>query len=103
MVGRPVARKTDQYNIVEVTRLCTDGTKNACTFLYSACARAAYNLGYKKIQTFILQSESGISLKASGWAFEHNSNGGDGWQSRKGRRDDQPTEPKAKWSKVLHP
>src|SRR4051812_39381145 len=24
--GRPVARKTDQRNVVEVTRLCTDGT-----------------------------------------------------------------------------
>ena len=29
--------------------------------------RAARNMGYKKLITYILQSENGSSLKASGW------------------------------------
>lgn len=101
-VGRPVARLTDQRRIVEVTRLCTDGTKNACSCLYSASARVACEMGYEKIQTFILASELGTSLKACGWEHESDSAGGDGWQSRKGRRTDQPTEPKQKWSRLLN-
>ena len=67
IVGRPVSRHLDNGNILEVNRLCTDGTKNACSFLYSAAARAAKALGYKKIITYILQSENGVSLKAAGW------------------------------------
>ena len=53
--------------MVEVNRLCTDGTKNACSFLYGAAARAAKVLGYHRIVTYILDTESGISLRASGW------------------------------------
>jgi hypothetical protein len=41
VVGRPVARKLDDGYTAEVTRLCTDGTKNACSKLYAACARSA--------------------------------------------------------------
>lgn len=67
IVGRPVARGRDDGITLEVTRLCTDGTKNACSFLYGACARAAFALGYKRIGTYILASESGASLKACGW------------------------------------
>lgn len=48
--GRPVARLCAK-DTLEVTRVCTDGTKNACSMLYGACARAGAALGYKKIQT----------------------------------------------------
>ena len=58
IVGRPVARLVDSRRVVEVSRLCTDGTKNACSFLYAACARAAHALGFEKIQTYVLQSET---------------------------------------------
>lgn len=67
IVGRPVSRHRDDGLTLEVTRLCTDGTKNACSFLYGACARAASALGYRRIGTYILASEGGASLKASGW------------------------------------
>lgn len=67
IVGRPVSRHRDDGLTLEVTRLCTDGTRNACSFLYGAAARAAFALGYKRIGTYILASESGASLKASGW------------------------------------
>ena len=103
VVGRPVARMTDQRNTVEVTRLATDGAKNACSFLYAAAARAAQALGYQKIQTFILASEPGTSLIAAGWQCLGPSDGGD-WNrpSRAGRRVDQPQEPKVKYGKTLH-
>jgi hypothetical protein len=45
VVGRPVAHKTEQYRIAEVTRLVTDGTRNACSLLYGATARAAEAMG----------------------------------------------------------
>lgn len=102
VIGRPVARMTDQRRIVEVTRLCTDGTKNTCSALYSAAARIAKEMGYQLIQTFILASEPGTSLKAAGWELVGPSNGGN-WNrpSRGGRRVDQPMEPKVKWAKRL--
>lgn len=67
IVGRPVARERQDGLTLEVTRLCTDGTRNACSFLYGAACRAAFALGYQRIGTYILASESGKSLQAAGW------------------------------------
>lgn len=67
IVGRPVSRMRDDGETAEVTRLCTDGTKNACSFLYGASARAAFALGFKRIGTYILASEPGTSLTGAGW------------------------------------
>lgn len=102
VVGRPVAHKTEQYRIAEVTRLVTDGTRNACSLLYGATARAAEAMGYDRIQTFILEGERGTSLKAAGWTFDGWTEGGD-WNrpSRGGRRTDQPQERKQRWKKQL--
>lgn len=69
IIGRPVGG-ANQHEWVEVTRLCTDGTPNSCSFLYGASARAAKALGYSRIQTYILREEEGSSLKAAGWAFD---------------------------------
>lgn len=74
-VGRPVSRALCDGETLEVVRLCTDGTKNVCSFLYSAAARVARELGYKKIITYILESESGTSLLASGWTKEADTRG----------------------------
>ena len=52
---------------LEVNRLCTTGEKNACSILYAASARAAKAMGYRKIITYTLDSESGSSLRAAGW------------------------------------
>lgn len=69
-VGRPVARALDDGETLEVVRLCSTGEKNVCSFLYSAAARVAKELGYKKIITYILSTEDGASLRASGWEKE---------------------------------
>ena len=63
--GRPISRYLDDEQTLEINRLCTDGTKNACSMLYGACCRIAKNMGYYKIITYILASENGASLKAS--------------------------------------
>jgi hypothetical protein len=67
IVGRPVARGRDDGVTAEITRLATDGTRNACSFLYGATARAAFALGFKRIGTYILATEPGTSLSAAGW------------------------------------
>mgnify|MGYP001610156938 FL=1 len=76
IVGRPVARMRDDGATAEVTRLCTDGTRNACSFLYGASARAAFALGFTRIGTYILASEPGTSLTAAGWRLIGESGGG---------------------------
>lgn len=83
IVGRPTGRYLDDGKTLEVTRLCTDGTKNACSFLYSASARTARKMGYSKIITFILQSESGTSLRAAGWICEAKKAGGLCWNKQR--------------------
>ena len=46
IVGRPVARRLDDGLTLEVNRLATDGTPNACSALYGASWRVAKELGY---------------------------------------------------------
>lgn len=68
IVGRPVARALDDGWTAEVTRLCVlDRHKNACSKLYAAAWRAVRAMGYRRIGTYILQTEPGTSLKAAGW------------------------------------
>lgn len=67
IVGRPVSRHLDNGWTLEVNRCCTDGTKNACSMLYSASWKAAKALGYQRLITYTLPQEGGASLKASNW------------------------------------
>lgn len=99
--GRPVSRYLDDGETLEINRLCTDGTKNTCSHLYGACARIAKEMGYKKIITYILVSESGISLKASGFVCEGIA-GGEIWTGKRARDNGVPKELKTRWCKVLH-
>lgn len=75
IVGRPVSRYLDDGWTLEVNRLCTDGTRNACSMLYAAAWRAARAMGYHKLITYILDSENGASLRAA-VRFRH---AGAGW------------------------
>lgn len=100
IVNRPVNPRMDTGETLEVARLCTDGTKNACSFLYARAADVAKALGYRWIQTYTLADESigsyGGSLKASGWWFLHASKGGS-WKNSKNNGD------KFCWVKPLKP
>jgi hypothetical protein len=89
IVSRPVARHLDDGATVEVVRCCVvdHAPKNACSFLYARCWNAARALGWSKLITYTLQSESGASLRGAGWKTVAELPGSTGvaWQNRPGR------------------
>jgi hypothetical protein len=99
IVGRPVARRRDDGLTLEVTRLCTVGHKNACSFLYGAAARATFALGYKRIGTYILKREPGTSLVAAGWKLMGETPGKSWSVPSRQRADKHPLEPKLLFEK----
>lgn len=94
IVGRPVARMRDDGETAEVTRLCTDGTRNTCSFLYGAAARAAFALGFRRIGTYILAFEPGTSLTAANWRMIGETSGGSWSRGNRPRVDKHPTQAK---------
>ena len=70
IVSRPPNRNSDDGVTCEVVRLASDGTRNACSFLYGACARISREMGFQRLITYTLESESGASLRAAGWRLE---------------------------------
>lgn len=94
IVGRPVSRMRDDGITAEVTRLCTDGNKNACSFLYGAAAKAAFALGFKRIGTYILAREPGTSLMGTGWKLIGERGGGSWSVPSRPRVDKHPTQKK---------
>lgn len=102
IVGRPVARMLDDCMTAEVNRLCTDGTPNACSFLYGAAAQVAKAMGYRSIITYILASEPGTTLKAAGWINEGKAGGGTWDRPSRPHVDKHPLEPKTRWRRILN-
>lgn len=66
IIGRPVARSLDDKLTVEITRLATDGTPNACSALLRAAWRTAHSAGYRRMITYTQATESGASLRGAG-------------------------------------
>lgn len=95
--GRPVSRHYDDGLTLEINRLCTDGTRNACSKLYGACVRIAVAMGYERIITYTLQSENGASLKASNFVCEGIA-GGEHWTGARNRETGVPKEMKIRWA-----
>ena len=100
-VGRPVARGLCDGRTLEVLRLCTDGTPDACSFLYSAAARVARELGYERIVTYILDTEPGTSLRAAGWHKDAEIRGKSWDRPSRRRQTTAPTCDKQRWVKEL--
>lgn len=98
--GRPVSRYLDDGFTLEINRLCTNGCRNACSKLYGACSRIAKEMGYKKIITYILESENGASLKASNFVCEGKA-GGKMWTGVRCKDNGVPQELKTRWVKFL--
>ena len=100
IVGRPVARHLDNGYTLEVNRCCTDGTRNACSMLYSAAWKAARALGYNQLITYTLESEGGASLRGAGWSClgKATTRVGQGWDVKsRPRVDTHPLQQKLKW------
>ena len=100
--GRPVARRLDDGYTLEINRLCTDGTPNACSILYAAAYRAARAMGYTKVVTYILDTESGVSLKAAGYVCDGRAGGLELNGERKPKLANQyPYQMKTRWVKKI--
>lgn len=99
IAGRPVARLLDSGQTVEVTRVASDGTRNACSMLYGACARAAFALGYTRVVTYTQAGESGTSLRAAGWRIIAERPAHPGWDRPSRPREPHGTEgiPRTLW------
>jgi hypothetical protein len=97
IVGRPVARGFDPEAVAEVTRVCTDGTPNACSMLYGAARRICREMGYQKIITYTLSSEPGTSLRGAGWKVDGEVRGRPWSCPTRPREDVNPTDDKIRW------
>jgi hypothetical protein len=101
IVGRPVARNLDDGRTLEVTRCCVrEGHPNACSQLYSWARREKNRRRYKRIITYTLASESGVSLKAANWMPLYATRGGSWSVPSRPRHTTSPTEPKIAWIPV---
>ena len=97
-----LARRLDDGYTLEVNRLCTNGTPNACSILYAAVYRAARAMGYTKVVTYILDTESGVSLKAAGYVCEGRAGGLEWNGERKPKMANQyPYQMKTRWVKKI--
>ncbi|MCK5316919.1 MAG: hypothetical protein KAJ55_03345 [Anaerolineales bacterium] len=107
MVGRPVARAINHREVVEVNRLCVHPeidsglVWNVASQLYGAAWKEAKRRGFKKIITYTLESESGVSLKAAGWTPEAKTKGGSWNTPARSRQDKGPTCRKIRWAREL--
>ncbi len=97
IIGRPVARELQDGATLEVTRLCTDGTPHVASFLWGACRRAAFALGYTRLGTYILKTETGTSLKAAGWRIVGETRAQSWHRGSRPRVDKHPTQEKLRW------
>lgn len=108
IVSRPVARHLDDGQTVEITRVVTDGSRNACSKLYGAVRRAVRQrnreLGQavQRIITYTLAGEEdGASLRASGFKVDRVSAGGTWSRPSRHRQDTHPLSGKIRWVSVV--
>ena len=98
-VGQPVARNNMDGYTAEVTRCCTDRTPHVASKLYAAAWRAARAMGFKRLITYTLIEETGVSLDAAGWKVVGQTKGGTWNRPECGRPrvDKHPTGQKTLW------
>lgn len=109
IAGRPVNRNLADGQTVEITRVCTVGDRNANSMLYAALCRAAKALGYRRAITYTLESESGSSLRATGFREVGRVKAGRSWASEDRARHDAtiwgdpilPDEDRIRWERTL--
>lgn len=98
VIGRPVSRHLDNGWTLEVTRCCVlEGIKNGASFLYGAAWRACKALGYRRLITYTLVAEPGISLRAAGWKALYQTEGGSWNVPSRPRVDNHPLGQKTLW------
>jgi len=101
IIGRPVARMLSDGFTAELIRLCTDGTRNAPSFLHGRARQLARALGYRWLITYTLPEEGGGSMRAGGWTCEGIAGGGTWSRAERPRVDTHPTQEKLRWRSAL--
>lgn len=96
--GRPTARMLQDGVTAEITRVATDGTRNACSFAYGALRRAAKALGYTRVITYTRADEPGTSLRAAGFVCQGPAGGGEADRPSRRRKPVDDPSPKVRWS-----
>ena len=97
IIGRPISRHLDNGWTLEVNRVATDGTRNACSMLLGAAWRAAKAMGYKRLITYTLPQEGGASIRAAGWKCIGEAGGGSWKRKSRPRVDTHPLQKKLLW------
>lgn len=98
IIARPVARHLDDGHTVEIVRLVTDGTRNACSMLSGAACRQAHARGYRTVITYTLESETGASLRAAGFVAVAAVRA-DQWNRPSRPRRSQPARRRVRWER----
>jgi hypothetical protein len=97
IAGNPKARALDGAWELEVNRVCTEGYRNACSFLYGRARWYGKAAGYCLLYTYTTSEEDGASLKASGWTFEAETDGRD-WGKERGPGRAAKGGPRGRWT-----
>lgn len=100
--ARPTARHLDDGKTIDIVRCCSDGmAKNVCSYLLGRAYRIAQSMGYKKMISYILESESGVSYSAAGWYKEADTRGHSWDCPSRPRKTTAPTCNKQRWVKYI--
>jgi hypothetical protein len=100
IVGRPIGKSDQDGWTVQILRSATDGHPNAASALNGACKRAAFALGYRRVLSFNLLTESGSSYRAAGFKCVGlaGKKDGAGWNCKsRPRVDKAPHQRKMRW------
>lgn len=100
VAGNP-ARAWQGTGRLVISRVATDGYRNACSQLYGALCRAAKALGYAEVWTYTLPDEPGTSLRAAGFVDMGLTDGGEWSRPSRARRAAVRPEPKRRWVRRL--
>lgn len=84
-----------------ISRVATDGARNACSMLYGALAGAARRLGWREVWTYTLPEEPGSSLKAAGFEDMGLTDGGEWDRPSRRRSAAKDPRPKRRWRLLL--
>lgn len=94
--GNRVATNADK-SVLEVLRVATDGTPNACTRLQAAIDRIARAMGYTQLATYTDPDEGGASLRAAGWQGPFLTKGGT--RGNRPNRNPEKQPPRWRWDR----
>lgn len=89
--------KRDRF-LCELVRVCVapDAPRNTCSWLYARARRAAAALGFRRVTTTTLATESGASLRGAGFEETARMPARKGWDSASRPRETLPTDGQAK-------